>query len=394
MAQNVEGDDLDARKDAGSHPIKAGSFLLFPKLTLEQQYDDNIFSSQADPQSDFITLAAPSLIVQKSVRDHTFTWENKAEAIRFRENDTENIENYFSGFSGRIVARRSLALPFHISYDIDHKQRRKERTPDRTQAPSKFKTFSMDMGAEYKPNRLGFALYGYYDRRRHENGLSGAGATIVRDDADADSLSVKGVVSYHSSTDWAPFISLQVSENSFLRAGFTATGYNGIRRDNRVVRALGGVKFNYHDLLIGSAALGQDWRTYKSDAVADIAAASAEGDLTWKPRQGTEFKLGFLRRSDEDNIVNNGTVETNVNLGLDYELKKDLYFRALAEWENTQFEVTKREDDIYGGSAGLYYILNSRFQVEGNYLRRWRESSQAGSNFNENVFLLRLITNL
>jgi hypothetical protein len=56
-------------------PIKFGSFLLTPKLTIEQSYDDNIFSTEDDEETDFIMAVKPSLVIEKSYRDHQFAFE-------------------------------------------------------------------------------------------------------------------------------------------------------------------------------------------------------------------------------------------------------------------------------------------------------------------------------
>jgi hypothetical protein len=65
-------------------------------------------------------------------------------------------------------------------------------------------------------------------------------------------------------------------------------------------------------------------------------AFSAEGSLQLKLKPRMTFKLDFLRQSEEDNVVNDGIVETEIHLRNAYELKHNLFFEyrnAVAEYE-------------------------------------------------------------
>jgi uncharacterized protein (PEP-CTERM system associated) len=88
--------------------------------------------------------------------------------------------------------------------------------------------------------------------------------------------------------------------------------------------------------------------------------------------------------------VNDGSVQTSASLGINYELHHDWFLESKAEWEKTAFEAIDRDDDLYDGSIGLNYVLNSKLEMGGSYLHRWRESTQDDSDFDENIFMLRL----
>ncbi len=378
-----------ARAAEEYQPIKAGSFLLSPKLILEQNYSDNIYATDGNEESDFISVAKPSLKIEKSIRDHEFKWENSAEIFQYRGNSDENRMNYKSELSGKLVARRVLTLPFKLSYGVNHNERRYERS-SMTREPTQYQQLKSEIGALYKPGRLGIGVYGGYNQTRYDNGTSFAGAPVIREDGDYDTIYLKTEAEFTTRTELTPFVSLLVSENDFLRRTFDGTGFNGVARDNRLMQALTGARFEYHDMLEGSAAFGHDWRRYDDDAVEDVTALSAQGSLSWWPVMKTKLMLDFLRQSEEDNVVDDGTVETRVTFGLDYELKNDLFLKSMTEWEGTEFENLNRSDDIYAGSIGFSYVLNRKLEVGASYLHRFRESTQIGSDFSENVFLLRL----
>ncbi len=361
-------------------PIKFGSFLLTPKLTIEQSYDDNIFAAEDDEETDFITALKPSLLVEKSYRDHEFALETEGEAKKFWDHSDEDVINFKSEFRGKVVARRTLMLPFKVSYENAHLDRTEERG-SLTREPTGFMKLKTEIGVEYTPNRLTLGIYSGYNQTRFDNGETFGGVEIIRDDGDYDTVYGRGVVKYSAGTEWTPFMSLMYGENKYK---------NVSSRDNNVLRVMAGAEAAYHDLLKGSAAFGHDWRSYDAAGADDVQAFSAEGSLWLKLKPRMTFKLDFLRHSEEDNVVNDGIVEIEIHLRNAYELKHNLFLNTGTQWRNTKFEDTDRTDNIYGGSIGISYILNRRIEVGGEYLHRWRDSPAAGSDFEGNIFMIRL----
>ncbi len=370
-------------------PIKMGGLLLEPKLHIEQRYSDNIYASDENAEGDFATAVKPSLIIKKLYRDHEFSLRGESEAVRYYNHSKENMFNYKGEFSGRLTARRVLTLPFKLSYAVNHKDRLHERSAQ-AREPTRFDSMRSEIGAEYDPGRLMLGLYGGYNRFRYEDGENEAGGDVIREDGDYDSLYLKAKALYRTRTDFMPFVSLQLSDNDYLRHRFDGTGFDGVERDNRVIRGLGGIEFKYHDILSGSAAAGWDRRSYEDNSIDEIASFSAEGKIQWAPFRKVKLNLEFLRQSEEDNEVNDGIVETLTSAGIDYELRHNLFLNGGIEWENTKFANIDRHDDIYGGSVGLNYILNRKIEIGGEYLRRWRDSTQNSEDFDENIFMLRL----
>lgn len=370
-------------------PIRIGGFFLSPKLQIEQRYSDNIHASTDDRDGDFATAVKPSIIIKKLYRDHEFSLSGGAETVRYYNHSEENMFNYQGEVAGRLTARRVLTLPFKLSYAVDHKDRSHDRGA-RTREPIRLNAMRSEIGAEYDPGRLMLGVYGGYNQIRYENEKMEGGTEVIREDGDYNSLYFRVKALYRTRMNIMPFVSIQVNENNYLRRSYDGAGFNGLRRDNRVLRGLGGIEFKYHNILSGSAAFGREWRRYKERSIDDIQAFSAEGQIEWTPFRKTKLSLEFMRHSEEDDTVDDGIVETLAAVGADYELKHDFFLNGDIEWENTKFQNTDRSDNVYGGSVGLSYMLNSKLDVGASYLRRQRDSTQSSARFDENVFMLRL----
>ncbi len=366
--------------------VKTGGFMLTPKLVIEQVYTDNVYASD-DKESDHITALKPSLLIEKSYRDHQFQLETGGEARRYWDNSEENVINCKTEFRGSVTARRVLTLPFKASYESGHFERGDERG-NLTREPTGFKLLKTEIGADYAPSRFGLGFHAGYNQARYENGETFSGVAVINEDGDYDSLYGRVVARYQTKTDWTPYASLQFGRNDFLRRTHDGSGFNGLERDNRVIRALAGAEYDDHHTWKGSAAVGHEWRKY-DNGIDDIGAFSAESKIDWMPMKKLKLSFDFFRRTEEDSTANNGIVETDAGLAFNYELQNNLFLHGGAEWERAQFEETDRTDDTYGERMGLSWVLNSRLEAGASYLHRQREST-AAADFDENVFMLRL----
>lgn len=193
------------------------------------------------------------------------------------------------------MARRALTLPFKLSYEFAHHDRQEERGV-LTREPTGFKLLKTEIGADYKPSRFGIGFYTGYNQIRHDNGESFLGAPVINEDSDYDSLYARIVARYETKADWTPFASLQIGKNDFVRRTHDGTGFNGLKRDNRVLRALAGAEFDDHEMWKGSAAIGHDWRKYDDGSIDDIAALSAKEILNGHRRKLNWRSIFFASR--------------------------------------------------------------------------------------------------
>ena len=63
-------------------PVKFGSFLLWPNLSLQQGYNDNVLATENSTEDDFVTVIQPELIIRKNIRRHEFVASFNSEVLR------------------------------------------------------------------------------------------------------------------------------------------------------------------------------------------------------------------------------------------------------------------------------------------------------------------------
>lgn len=386
----AEVSEQNALNDVDAYPLHVGSFEVLPKLKVTTEYIDNVFAEDSNEDSDIVFTVAPELNVQKKIRDHEFNFNTAGAVIRYADNKDENIENFGASFFGHLTAYSSLRIPFLVSYLVDHTQRNINRELFNSQEPTKRSSFKGEIGLEYKPNRFFINNYLRHEQRRFEDGRNSLGATLVREDGDFDSVELETRIGYETSTKWVPFIGLTVGENDYLRRTFDGTGFNGTNRDNKYFSAVGGLAFNYKGLLVGEVGIGRSHVDYDDASVDNISALALQGSARWQFLERAVLELDLSRQVKEDNLLNTGIVETDLLLGLDYELDRDLFLNSFIRLQNDDFDVGGREDDILTGKLGLYYIINPRFQLEGSVTHRQRESNVDGGDYDQNIFMMSL----
>ena len=100
--------------------IRLGSFLLQPQITLAETFNDNIFYTEDDEESDFITNVLPSLRLRSNWSRHAlnaFAYYD-AESPRAGETDFVVAKNR-DGEKGTVTVASQLHLSRFVDFSIN-----------------------------------------------------------------------------------------------------------------------------------------------------------------------------------------------------------------------------------------------------------------------------------
>lgn len=372
-------------------PIQLGTFLLGPSLEISQEYNDNVLASESDEESDFITSIKPELTIQKSIRDHEFEFKAGAQIDRYADKTEEDIENYSTSLTGRLIARRAWQIPFGLSYDIDHRNRVEERTTTSPSEPVEFSKARAEIGLEYLPRGKFFAsLNLLHERERFENATDGNGNLLVREDEDSDDTRLTARVSYEEMPALKPFLQATYGQEDFVRNSFNSGTFSGRNGDNSYQNYLLGAVFDYRELITGELAAGLTHQDNDEPGEGDIDTLAVQARLNWQPTRSLNISSVFLRDIEEDPSVNSRIVQTDFTLDGVYAVNEKLSFNLGGAYGHDKFEDSTRRDDFYQLSAGFDYAIFKRFDV-GLLLRHSeRDSNFAGQSFDQNSVIFRV----
>src|SRR3546814_14316191 len=80
--------------------IRVGSLIIAPRIDFRATYNDNVFATESDEESDFITTIAPSVTVSSDWTRHGLSFSAQATDLPHAENESENRTSYGADHEG------------------------------------------------------------------------------------------------------------------------------------------------------------------------------------------------------------------------------------------------------------------------------------------------------
>ena len=110
--------------------IPWGTFLLYPEVTLAVTYDDNIYAERPflTPDRTYVTedvvyTLSPSLELKSNWKQHALNLDLGADLDRYRNHDTEDVNDYWLGFDGHYDLSARTNLFGGARHSRDHEDR-------------------------------------------------------------------------------------------------------------------------------------------------------------------------------------------------------------------------------------------------------------------------------
>jgi hypothetical protein len=116
-----------------------------------------------------------------------------------------------------------------------------------------------------------------------------------------------------------------------------------------------------------------------------------DASVDWNITKLTTLGLDLTRQVVQDNDIVTGITQTRGDLSLDHELRRDVVLKSFVSYLNRQYEEINREDDVYRIGLGVLYRPSPYLNLAGDVLHSTQSSTFAGNDFDQNVFMLRLI---
>ena len=378
------------RPDLDPLGVRAGSFLVLPKLSLSEAYDDNIFSTENNTESDFITVISPEVAVQSDWNNHFLGFGAAADIGRYASNGDEDYEDFVLRGSGRLDILRDRYVSGGVTFRKTHEDR---GSPDDVngEEPTEFTVLTPTLGAFNRWNR--FSLRGDLSMQRHDfdDARSSTGQIFNNDDRDRS----RYVASVRGGYEIVP------EYEAFVRVAWNTVKYsddvddNGIARDSDGYEAVVGTRIDLTGVTYGDIYAGWRSQSYEDDRLETSEGPSFGGALTWNVTGLTTVK-GSLSRSVEETTLTGASsfFATDFKLSVDHEILRNLILGANAGYIFNDYEGITREDDIYRAGAYARYLMHRNLYLTARYNYEQRESNVVGADYDKNIFLLRLETQL
>lgn len=371
--------------------IRAGTFLIFPSIVVDQSYNDNIFADESDQKSDFITEVRPGVGIRSDWNNHELRLDAGANIGRYWDHSSENFEDYYFRTSGRLDVRRDTNISAYAGYRASHESRSSPNDV-RGKEPTEYDTTSLGLGGFQRFNRFNFRLGAAVNRIDFHDVPAAQGRIINNDDRDRDEF--EGFV--RGGYDISPRFGV------FVRGAYNIRDYNdhvddaGINRDSNGFEVVGGVDLDFGGITFGEFFAGYRSQKYDDPVLEDAQGPTIGGEITWNVTRLTTIignasrQIREATQRDSSGSFASGRFFTTVGIEAQHELLRNLLLGADLSYSQDDFQGINRTDEIYRAGINATYMLNRNFYISGGYAFRNRDSNEGSNGFTDNSVFIRI----
>lgn len=369
----------------GFAELRLGNLKLYPEIGLEEMYRSNIYQTEWNRKSDFITSILPG-IQGKYVFGGKHSLDlGYSGAGKYYSHYSEN--NYWNN-----TAWGNLNLRFNGGLDLSAGHRYINNWLER----SAFINYQR----HYIENVTGaMAAYRFADRWK-------AQLNFVRDDYSMSSRR-DSIYSYLSNLyGGALFYRFTPRTSGLMEYQYITKWYDDYDiYDSKVNQVFVGVNFDPEGKLAGKAKVGYGWKEFDKSLPGRSSKSNtwvAEANLVQNFTKYTSLGLSALRAfQDDDDYSNTPLYRTNAALTLQHYFTGKIGGTAMARYENADYQketvepitgiFKKREDNAYSAGIGAFYNIQKylKARLEYNYIKR--DSNFEGYSFDENRVMFRIV---
>lgn len=369
--------------------VRISGFVMSPSLGLEVERNDNIFATQGNKRDDLITTINPAVRISSDWNQHYLAFSGSSDIVRYASNGAEDHETYDLSLEGRVDIRNDTHLKAKAAYGLGSEERASvDDVGGRT--PTEFDVSQIEASIAHKFNRVSLSAASTFYRRDFDDVASNAG-TINNDDRDRDELTATFGSGYEIQDEYEAYAEVILTSVDYD----ASVDDNGLNRDSDGYEVRAGARVDVTGLIFGDIFLGYLSRDYDGATLRSVDTVVGGIGLTWNVTPLTTIKGSFERGVSETTLATaSGSLTTGYKLSADHELLRNLILSASAGLSFDEFEGSNREDDYLKIGVGAKYLINRNFSLGLRYEYSERDSNAAGSSFEVNRILIRLISEL
>jgi len=361
--------------------LRMGAFLAYPKLSVTPEYDDNIYATETNTQSDTVWHVTPEVNLASDWSRNAVGAYAHAILNRYQKRSEENTTDWGAGVNGRIDLLRFSNITANVDWARLTEPRTSPNSPGVAAKPVRYDLWSAGVDIQHEINRLRLGGHYGYQNFSYESPPKIGGGVVAQDYRDRTSHTLSGRLDYAVSPDTAVFFELDGNKRDYRHRITT-----DVNRDSKGVQGLVGVNFELSALVRGELAGGYLRQTFSDSRLRTVKAFGARGKVEWFPTQLTTVTLNAGRTVEDSAVPAEGAYLSN-NLGaqVDHELLRNVILTARAGYGVDRYKDINRTD--HRTSAGLSgtYLLNRTLGLSGAYsYDKTKTVRGTGNNFTDN----------
>ena len=370
--EEIPPEDLPVKKrqQPGYEPvgIRSGSWMFDPSLMAGTFFDSNVFASNTAQRSDIAAVVQPSLRAHSLWTQHGIDLKLDAQSTLYNQNSSLNQTDASLKGNGWIdIAYDTMLL---TSFQVAHLNEGVGTlsAPSNAISPIPYTLMSGDVTLRKEFNRLTTSIGMRTDSYDFESTRAQNGSVINQDARDGQLYSLHSRADYAISATFGVFAGVEGNQRDIR-------GTPGHTLDSQGYRALSGITVGLSNLITGEFGVGYVEQKFVDPTIGTVDGPSYRARLTWRPTRllDVHFNAEQLVTQTSDTSPT-GVLANAVQLGLDYELRRNIIVSLAGGYETDRFFGQVRKDDVTSSDARVKYLVN-RFGAVSAYYRYTKRDS-------------------
>lgn len=377
-------------------------FVIKPEFDVQTRYNSNVYAEESGEQGDFIVSMKPAVSIQKSYSGLDMALRLSGNIERYKSLKARDNEEFMAEFGGNFDANSRWQFPFSADYKRTYKDSGSPRVSGVAESPVSLDQGNYAAGFVRTFNRLSVEMMGKYRTFKFEDGTSvdDLRTAIVHSDNDRNALGGNIRFKYmfpRSETGQSGhmvFLDLDGQKHIYERGIYDGAGFSDLKKDHMAYNATLGFATSYKGIIQASVGAGILTRKYEDDRLKNVSSFDAMANIRYAFRPRLTFDLKLDRYFSEFLDSRSDVIETEYELGADFEIKHNLFWRNAFTYKTYDFEEIDRMDQDYKLETGLKYYLNRNVHTQLGLSYQDRLSNENGRDFDRTQLMLSVVSRL
>jgi hypothetical protein len=350
--------------------VQKGSFLIYPQMNASLEYNDNIYATKDDTESDEIIHLQPRILAASLWPCHCLKLAAGIDKGFYMDNSDEDYLDAHVLTDGQIDIDNDSFIETRLGFENYYEDRGSPDSQKAWDEPARYNRWSGGAWLNHTWNRLfGRAGGDVFNYKFKDVDLVDGGSQSL-DSRDRNEYDAVLRLGYEWMPDVKPFVEGQYVWRRYDKENLSQRDSDGYRIGAGTQVYLGGVT-------TGEVFGGYLNQSYDYDQYDDISGFWYGLSLLWEATKLTSIKTSVEERVDETTQLGaSGIVATDVSINLDHELRRDTSIGFEAGYTHDDYEGVDLVDQYYRIGPFVMYHINRNLNANLRYDFTTRNSNE------------------
>lgn len=386
---NAKRDDDSERLDDSYQPkgVEIGNFLFLPKVEVDESFNTNVFATENNEVSDFLTVVRPEAKLRSRLSEHEINFGAVVEGYFFNTYTGDNRTEVQFDVDGRYDFSSQTQAIFFSQLYSRHEDRGSPDDVGGTE-PTLTEGAVNRLSLKHQMGRYNAQAEFGADRRTFGEVPTSAGKIISNSDRDRWEYLARQRGSYEMFPGYAAVVEL--TEN--VRSYDNSSDRNGLNRNSQGIRAEGGLGVDVSQLVRGDFLIGYLVQDYEDNRLKDPSGLALRAAFNWTPSKLTVIVPALERTVYETTTAQSSSMVRSIaNVTIRHELQRNIILTGYGALHYDEMTGVTGQDSLsYEGRGKVIYAFNPNLYVGGELAYRSKSSEADNGSYHQTVSMIRL----